>query len=56
MDVKMMMRIYAKAGGGSTVDPPYLRTPSKPAEKPGVDGANRRKATVKTTDKVPVRY
>lgn len=33
METKMLMRIYARATGGSTDNPPYLRTSTKQPEK-----------------------
>lgn len=56
MDTKMLLRIYARSGGGRTDNPPYLRTPSKQIEKLDAYSAERAKAASKTTEKVPLRF
>lgn len=44
MKTKMLMRIYARVGGHSTDNPPYLRTARKQKEKRNIDAAGSAKA------------
>lgn len=50
MDTKMLMRIYARAGGYGTDNPPYLRAPSKQAEKLNAYAAERARADRKIAE------
>lgn len=61
MDTKMLMRIYARAGGYSTDNPPCSRTPHKQAEKLNPyavvrERAARKSASLHHPGKPPVRY